>query len=195
MTIAYQMGNKLYLNLTNRCTNRCNFCVRNDNTGLAGHNLWLDREPEYNEVLQAIGDNLDSYEEVVFVGFGEPLTRIELVKKVANWLKEQGARVRVDTNGQANLIHKRNVVPELSGLVDVVSISLNATSADEYDQLCHSIYGEEGYYAMLEFAKEAKKYIPRVILSVVDYGGVDVDKARKIAEKLGTEYRVRTYIK
>ncbi|AZR74432.1 radical SAM protein [Anoxybacter fermentans] len=193
MTIAYQIGNKLYLNVTNRCTNDCDFCIRRGKTGIEGHNLWLEKEPQYEEVIKAIGDPTP-YEEIVFVGFGEPLYRIDLVKEVARWIKAHGVPVRVDTNGQANLIHGRNVVPELKGLLDTISISLNATSAKEYDRLCHSVYGEDAYDAMLNFAKEAKKYIPRVILSVVDYGGVDLEKARKIAEEMGVEFRVREYI-
>lgn len=193
MTIAYQIGEKLYLNLTNRCSNNCEFCIRTGSQGMEGHNLWLEREPEFDEVIEAIGDPTP-FEEVVFVGFGEPLERVELVKQVAKWLKEQNMLVRINTNGQANLIHGRNVVPELEGLVDVISISLNATSAKEYDQLCHSVYGEKAYDAMLSFAKECNKYIPRVILSIVDYGGVDIAKARKIADEVGVELRVREYI-
>ncbi len=194
MTITYQIENKLYLNLTNRCSNDCEFCIRRGREGLEGHQLWLEKEPEYDEVIQAIGDPTQ-YEEIVFVGFGEPLYRIELVKKVARWLKEKNVIVRVDTNGHANLIHDRNVVPELEGLVDIISISLNADNAEEYDRLCHSIYGKEAFDAMLNFAKEAKKYIPRVILSLVDYGGVNVENAQKIADKVGVELRVREYIK
>ncbi|MCK4261343.1 MAG: TatD family nuclease-associated radical SAM protein [Halanaerobiales bacterium] len=194
MTIAYQIESKLYLNLTNRCSNDCEFCVRRDKEGLEGYKLWLEKEPEYAEVIQAIGDP-HKYEEVVFVGFGEPLYRIELVKEVARWLKGKNVMVRVDTNGQGNLIHGRNVVPELEGLVDVISISLNADTAEGYDRLCHSIYGKEAYDAMLDFAREAKKYIPQVILSVVDYGGINIDKAKKIVDEIGVELRVREYIK
>ncbi len=193
MTIAYQIGSGLYLNLTNRCTNNCEFCVRRDKSGLEGHELWLDREPDFTEVIKAIGDPT-KYAEVVFVGFGEPLTRIELVKQVAQWLKDQQMPVRINTNGQANLIHSRNVLPELEGLVDTISISLNATSAEEYDRLCHSVYGEEAYTALLDFTKEAKKYIPNVILSIVDYGGVDITRAKDIASELGVKLRVREYI-
>lgn len=193
MTVAYPIGNKLYLNLTNRCTNDCEFCIRRGNTGLEGHNLWLEHEPDFTEVTGAIGDP-QRYEEVVFVGFGEPLTRIDLVKDVAKWLKDQGMRVRVDTNGQGNLIHGRNILPELAGLVDTVSISLNATTAEKYDEICHSVYGLDAYQAMLDFAREAKKYIPWVIMSVVDYGDVDVKRAREITDELGVELRVREFI-
>lgn len=193
MTIAYQLGNRLYLNLTNRCTNDCKFCLRRGKSGVAGHQLWLDQEPSLTDVIQVMGD-LDEYEEVVFVGFGEPLIRIELVKQIANWVKDRGKPVRVDTNGQANLIHGRNIVPELQGLVDTISISLNATSAEKYDQLCQSIYGETAYQAILDFTKEAKKYIPRVILSIVDYEDIDIEKAREITDDLGVELRVRDYI-
>lgn len=193
MTIAYRLGNRLYLNLTNRCTNDCKFCLRRGKSGVAGYQLWLEREPDFAEVIQAMGD-LKDYTEVVFVGFGEPLIRIELVKQIASWIKDYGKPVRVDTNGQANLIHRRNILPELEGLIDVISISLNATSAEEYDQLCQSVYGEAAYPALLNFAKEAKKYIPRVILSIVDDGQIDIKKAQQITDDLGVELRVRDYI-
>lgn len=192
MAITYQIGNKLYLNLTNRCSNDCEFCVRRNSEGVAGYKLWLDEEPDYQEVIDQIGDP-SRYKEIIFVGFGEPLYKLELVKKVARWLKERDAIVRVDTNGHANLIHGRNVVPELEGLIDNISISLNAATAEKYDQLCHSVYGKKAYDAMLNFAKEAKKYIPKVILSIVAYDDVDIEKAGQIAEELGVEFRVREY--
>lgn len=193
MTIAYQIGDNLYLNLTNRCSNDCEFCVRRDKSGLEGHELWLEREPEYAEIIEAIGDPT-RYNEVVFVGFGEPLSRIDMVKQVAKWLKEQGVFIRINTNGQANLINGFDVLPELAGLVDAISISLNATSAEEYDKLCHSVYGEEAYGALLEFTREAKNYIPKVTLSIVNYGGVVLEKAQKIADQIGVDLRVREYI-
>lgn len=196
MTVAYQIGNKLYLNLTNRCDNDCEFCLRRGMQGLEGHELWLEREPDFHETIAAIQEhgNPADFEEVVFVGFGEPTYRFDLIKEVAAWLKQAGARVRLDTNGHGNLIQERDITPELAGLIDTISISLNATTAKEYDELCHSIYGEESYDAMLDFAAKAKTYVPRVILTIVNYGGVDLEKAREITEAIGVELRVREYI-
>jgi TatD family-associated radical SAM protein len=195
--IAYELGENLYLNITNRCTNDCSFCVRNLGPGVGGHDLWLKREPLAQEVIDAVnamGKAPSEYEEVVFCGYGEPMMRLDAVIEVARYLKDHGAKVRIDTNGQANLIYGENVVPRLKGLVDTISISLNTENAEKYDKLCRPNFGSLAYDKMLEFAAECVKYIPRVILSVVDIPGIDIDKCRDIAQGLGTELRIRTYV-
>ncbi len=192
--IAYALGKKLYLNITNRCTNKCSFCIRNQGPGVGGYNLWLDEEPTNKEVIEAIGDPSE-YEEVVFCGYGEPLLRIHTVLEVAKYVKGFNVPVRIDTNGQANLAHEENIVPELKGLVDTISISLNAENSVKYDQICESEFGEEAFGALLEFTRECKKYIPNVILSVVEIPEIDIEKCKAIAEELGVQLRVRAYIK
>lgn len=193
MVIAYPWGDSLYLNITNQCSNDCYFCVRNHGDGVAGYRLWLEKEPTAREVIEAVGDPRQ-YEEVVFCGFGEPLYRLEVVKEVAKELKKYGVPVRVNTNGQANLIHGRNILPELSGLIDRISISLNAEDADKYQEICRSVFGKEAYNAVLEFIQEAKKYIPDVTVSVLTLRKIDQEKCRKMAEKLGVKFRVRAYL-
>lgn len=192
--IAYALGKKLYLNITNRCTNKCSFCIRNQGPGVGGYHLWLDEEPTNKEVIEAIGDPSE-YEEVVFCGYGEPLLRIHTVLEVAKYVKGFNVPVRIDTNGQANLAHEENIVPELKGLVDTISISLNAENSVKYDQICESEFGEEAFGALLEFTRECKKYIPNVILSVVEIPEIDIEKCKAIAEELGVQLRVRAYIK
>lgn len=194
--IAYKLGNSLYLNITNRCTNRCGFCIRNNETGVGGYNLWLDKEPTTKEIIEAIGDP-SSYKEVVFCGYGEPLMRLQTVLDVARYLKKTypDVPIRINTNGQANLIYGEDITPQFKGLVDVISISLNAENAEKYQELCHSDYGEEAYYSILEFARKCKNHIPRVVLSVVELPSIDVEKCRKLAEELGVEFRVRKYDK
>lgn len=194
MITNYQLGKGLYLNVTNACTNRCDFCIRNTTAGPGGISLWLEREPAAAEIIAALPEDLQRFDEVVFCGYGEPLVRLEIVKEVAAYLRQQGVKtIRINTNGQANLVHGRNVVPELVGLIDIVSISLNAENAIKYQEKCHSVYGEKAYEALLDFAAECRKYLPRVILSVVDDGSVDIPACRAIAEKLQVELRVRTY--
>ncbi|MGE5577204.1 MAG: TatD family nuclease-associated radical SAM protein [Syntrophothermus sp.] len=191
--IAYSMGDSLYVNVTNRCTNNCTFCIRHTSPGVGGYNLWLKEEPSVEEMLAAIGDPT-RFKEVVFCGYGEPLIRVDEVIQVARALKARyRIPIRINTNGQANLIHGRNVVPELAGLVDVVSISLNAESAEKYQSLSHSRYGPAAYQAVLDFARECAKYIPRVVLTVVDVPEVDIEASRQIARDLGVEFRVRHY--
>ena len=123
--IVYPIRNSLYLNVTNRCSNRCAFCWKNASFVVKGHDLELGREPEAEELLREVGDP-KKYSEIVFCGFGEPLLRLDVVKKVAAELKKRGARIRIDTDGQANLVYGRNILPELQGLVDSISVSLNA---------------------------------------------------------------------
>ncbi|OQY18149.1 MAG: radical SAM protein, partial [Desulfobacteraceae bacterium 4572_35.1] len=126
--IAYLIRNSLYLNITNRCSNHCTFCAKLRDFNVKGHHLKLDHEPDFTEVIAAIGDP-SQYDEVVFCGYGEPLLRLELVKEIAAWLKQRQVKVRINTDGQANLVYDRDITPELSGLIDEISISLNAPDA------------------------------------------------------------------
>ncbi|MBN2429291.1 MAG: YchF/TatD family DNA exonuclease [Deltaproteobacteria bacterium] len=191
--IAYRIRDSLYLNITNRCTNACVFCAKFRDFTVKGHSLKLDHEPDAAEVKQAIGDPT-RYQEVVFCGYGEPLLRLDLIKEVAAWLKENGVRVRINTDGQANLVHGRDILPELAGLVDAVSVSLNAPDAESYQRICCSAFGPEAYQAVLDFIRQAKKRIPSVTASVVGLPGIDVEECRRIAEELGVDFRLRQYV-
>lgn len=197
MTICYVLENTLYINLTNRCTNRCTFCVRDKDCGIGDVNLWLDREPTQEEIIADIDKfNPNNYDEVVFCGYGEPTMRLDVLLACAKHIKEQyGAKIRINTNGQANLFYKENIAPRLSGLIDVVSISLNAKNAEEYDALCKSVYGRESFSALIAFAKICTEYVDTVIMSVVDIlPEADIEACRKIAEKAGARLRVRSLI-
>ncbi|SHI72450.1 TatD DNase family protein [Malonomonas rubra DSM 5091] len=190
--IAYQIRNSLYLNITNRCTNHCIFCAKFSDYVVKGHELFLEREPTVGEVKQAIGDP-SSYDEVVFCGYGEPLLRLDLIKEIAGWLKQQGVKVRINSDGQANLVHKRNILPELAGLVDAISVSLNAPNADEYQRLCQSGFGSDGYQAVKDFIRQAPEFIPDVTATAVTVPGVDIAACEQVAKELGVQFRVREY--
>jgi TatD DNase family protein len=190
--ITYPIRNSLYLNVTNRCTSACTFCVRYFTDVVKGHNLRLAEEPTAKDLIKEIGDP-KKYDEIVFCGYGEPLLRLDVVKEVAATVKKKGGRVRIDTNGHGNLIHKRNILSELKGLVDAVSVSLNAQNAELYEKLSQPKFGAAAYEAVKEFIRDAKNYIPDVTATVVSAPGVDVDACRKIAEELGAKYRVREY--
>lgn len=190
--IAYMIRNSLYLNITNRCSNRCSFCAKFEDFTVKGHNLLLDGEPAFEEVLAAIGKPA-GIDEVVFCGYGEPLIRLDLVKRLASELKARGFMVRVNTDGQANLVHGRNILPELSGLVDSVSVSLNAPDAETYERICNTPYGAAGFDAVCDFIREARRHIPQVVASAVTVPGVDMEACRRLAESLGAEFRVRDY--
>jgi TatD DNase family protein len=190
--IAYVIRNSLYLNITNRCTNHCTFCAKFKGFTVKGHQLCLEHEPTAAEVIAAIGDP-SKYDEVVFCGYGEPLLRLDLVKKVAVWLKARGKQVRINTDGQANLVHGRNILPELHGLVDILSVSLNAPDAATYQRICQSGFGEAGYRAILEFLRDAPRQIPTVVATAVTLPGIDIAACRRIAEELGVEFRERIF--
>ena len=193
-TYTYRLGNKIYVNLTNRCSNDCEFCVRRTDA-FRDIGLWLEHEPSAEEVINSFED-LDSAEEVVFCGYGEPMYRLDVMCEVADYLKSKGKRTRVNTNGQAALICGEGVPEKLGGRIDTVNVSLNAADAKAYQALCHSEFGEKAFYALLDFAKECKKYVPRVVLSIVDVAGEsELEKARAIADALGVELRIRTYVK
>ncbi|GAB4390351.1 MAG: TatD family nuclease-associated radical SAM protein [Thermodesulfovibrionales bacterium] len=187
--IAYRIRDSLYLNITNRCTNRCTFCVKFHSDFVKGHNLRLAGEPSAEELKAAIGDP-SAYREVVFCGYGEPLLRLDLVKELSAWIKQRGGRVRVDTNGQGNLIHGRDILPELEGLVDSVSVSLDAQDRETYERLCEPEF-PGAFEAVVEFIRRARRHIPAVQATVVGAEGVDVEKCAALAAGLGVPLRVR----
>jgi TatD DNase family protein len=192
-SIVYGLRDSLYLSITNRCTIACVFCGKWRSFMLRDFNLRVKREPAVDEIINAVGSPM-MYNEIVFVGWGEPLLRVDVVKEVSRKLKESGAKkIRVDTDGLANLVHKRNILPELQGLVDTISISLNAQDAETYARICPSNYGERAYFAVLDFIKESNNYIPDVIASVVTIPGVDVEKCREVVENIGVKFRPRVY--
>jgi len=189
-SIAYEMWGNLYLNITNRCTNECAFCIRYQTDVLWGYNLRLDREPTAQEIIEAIGDP-SRYDEVVFCGYGEPTTRLDVLLEVARAVKDCGGRVRVDTNGHANLIWNRNVAPEMAEVVDAVSVSLNAATAADYAEICKPSFGPDTYEHVKAFIREAIKAGLDVTASVVKVPGVDIETSRAVARELGATFRVR----
>lgn len=193
--LAYPIRRSLYLNLTNRCTADCVFCTRLTKPVVKGHNLALRREQEADAVemiaaIQAQG-GAGAWEEFVFCGYGEPIMRLDVLKEVAAWLKAGGAKVRLNTNGHGDLWHKRPVAAELAGLVDVVSISLNADNAAQYTALVKPAWGERSFQAMLDFARDAARVVPEVVFSVVDDGTLDLAACKALAEAHGAVFRVR----
>lgn len=191
--IAYPIRNSLYLNITNRCTNYCTFCAKFRSYTVKGHYLRLSEEPTFEEVLAAVGDDPSRYDEIVFCGFGEPLIRLDLVRKAGMHFKRMGCKIRIDTDGLANLVHRKNVLPELM-FVDVISVSMNAPDSGTYQKIVKTPFGDAAFPAILYFLREAKKYIPKVIASVVAVPGLDVEACRKVAEDdIGVVFRVREY--
>ena len=201
-TVTYEYGGNLYVNTTNRCNYNCEFCLRHNGTGdgsIYTDNLWLNREPTREEILDSIESrDLSRYGQLVFCGFGEPSYRIDDICWVTDRLKEHGRKIftRMDTNGTGSIINGRDICPDFAGRFDKVSISLNTDTAEKYDALCHPRF-PGAYEAMKAFAKELRRYVPEVMMTVVDtIPKEEIENCRRICEdEVGAVYRVREYIK
>ncbi len=197
MTIVYAVGNNLYVNITNKCPCSCTFCIRQNGDGAYGSDsLWLEREPTVEEVIEAFEKaDYKKYNEIIYCGFGEPTERLDCLKQTAEYIKKNSdKKIRLNTNGLSDLIHGKPTACELEGLIDTVSVSLNAGTLDEYMKVTRPKFGEEAYKAMQKFAVDCKKYVENVVFSVVDViGEAEIEAAHKIAEENEVTLRVRAY--
>lgn len=190
---VYAIGEALYVNVTNACSARCTFCELsepNSELYLKGYRLKMKRDPSVQDILKALGE-ADRFREVVFCGYGEPTLRIKFLVEVAQTLKARGIRTRLNTNGHGNLIHRRNIVPELSGAIDEVSISLNAENEEKYNAVVRPHFGVGTFERVKEFVQECKKRIPKVIVTFVEVPEIDIHACQTLADSLGVEARFR----
>ena len=198
MTVTYPVHNGIYVNMTNRCPCACTFCLRQNGESIYGSDsLWLEREPTVKEVCDSIDAwDLNKYNEVVFCGYGEPTERLDDLIEVAKYIKSKSdIKIRINTNGLADLIWNEPTAPKLQGLIDTVSISLNATNKEEYLKIVRPKFGIESYEAMLKFTKECTKYVSLVVMTVVDIvtSKEEQEICRKICESVGATLRIRPY--
>ncbi len=200
--LVYELDGKIYVNLTNKCTNDCIFCLRKDKDDVKGQKLWLDDE---NSTAQDVIEQFEKIKmhnagsEVIFCGYGEPLLKLAVLKDVAKYIKENypSTKIRINTNGHANYVYKRDIVPELKGLIDTISVSLNGESSNEYDELSQPVF-EGAYEEVKKFIKSCADNGIETVASVVEgYKGrhLDLVKCEKIASDLGAKFRVREWIK
>lgn len=197
-TYVYTLDGNLYINLTNKCSNGCDFCVRNERSSYYGHYLWLrNGDPTVDKVIGAVkgfGD-LTRFKEVVFCGFGEPTYKVAEMTDLCDYFHEKGLKTRLNTNGQGNLINKRDIVPELKGKIDFVNISLNASCAEKYQPICRSQFGESGFSGLIEFAKLCRRGGIACRFSIVDCIGEDeIEACKRLAESVKIPLYVRKYI-
>jgi TatD DNase family protein len=195
---AYALGDALYLNVTSACTLACVFCpkIRDDDWVVGGYDLRLSRSPTADEVWeQVVRAGLAGRPEVVFTGLGEPTRRLEVLLEVTRRLRDAGvARVRVDTDGLANLREGRDVTPDLRAAgVDALVVSLNAPDAATYARICPNRHGEAAWDAARAFIRAALRHVPEVQASFVGLPGLDPDACRREAESLGAGFRWRPY--
>ena len=197
---VYLLDGKIYINLTNLCTNNCVFCIRDIKDDVVGANLFLDSEKtDVAEVKKQLDEiKPEKYSEIVFCGYGEPILKLEELKIVAQYIKEKYShlKTRINTNGQGNLIYKRNIVPELKGLIDSVSISFNGENKKVYDELSRPKL-ENAYESMKDFIKECvKEGIETTATIVTGYKNykVDLDSCKKQIEEMGAKFRERPWL-
>lgn len=198
MTITYPVKRGIYVNMTNRCPCSCTFCLRQNADGVYGSDpLWLDREPTVKEVCESIDSwDLNNYEEIVFCGYGEPTERLDDLLLVAKYIKEKSnIKIRINTNGLSDLIHNASTAHKLKGLIDTVSISLNATNEVDYEKVVRPKFGIKSYEAMKKFTKDCVEFVPNVVMTVVDVvtSKEEQQKAKEICESLGATLRIRPY--
>lgn len=198
MTITYTGNKSIYVNLTNRCPCACVFCLRqNKDHVFNADSLWLEREPTVKEMCDSLDTwEMDNYDEIVFCGYGEPTERLDDLLQVATYIKSKWKiKTRINTNGLADLIYGEKVSHKLEGLIDTVSISLNATNKEDYFKMVRPKFGINSYDAMLSFANDCTKYVPEVVMTVVDVvtSKEEQDLSRKICESIGVKLRVRPY--
>ena len=198
MTVFYNFEKKMYINITNGCPCRCVFCIRNNGDGAYGSDpLWLEHQPTAEEVIENLKTrNLDSYKEIIFCGYGEPTTELEILKETAKYIRSVSKTpIRLNTNGLGDLINKRDISADFKGLIDTVSISLNASDEKAYDEVTRpSFKGVNCFEEMLSFAQRVEKYVPNVMLTVVDIiGEEEIKKSQAVADRVGIKLRVREY--
>lgn len=197
-TYLYVLDGNLYVNLTNKCSNACDFCVRNERTSYYGNYLWLrNGDPTVEKVMSAANGygDLTRFKEVVFCGFGEPTYKVKEMVALCDYFHAKGLKTRLNTNGQGNLINKRDIVPELKDKIDFVNISLNASCVEKYQPICRSQYGEAGFAGLIEFAKLCKKNGVPCRFSIVDcIGEEEVEACKRLAQSVNIPLYVRAYI-
>ncbi len=198
MTILYEVKNSLYVNMTNKCPCNCTFCIRNNGDGAYGSDsLWLDHDPDADEVIDELKkSDLDKYDEIVFCGYGEPFEALDVMLEVAKYLKSATKTpTRVNTNGLSDLIHGKKTAHLLKGLLDTVSVSLNAGTKEEYLNVTRPCFGDKSFEAMLDFAVDCQKYVDNVALTIVDVISKEqIEASKQVAKKYGVPLRIRKYV-
>lgn len=194
--ITYILGNKLYINLTNKCPCNCTFCIRNNGEGAYGSDsLWLDHDPSAEEAITALmAHDLDKFDEIIYCGYGEPTEALDVLLATAEYIKSVSkTTVRINTNGLSDLINQKETAPLFLGLINIMSISLNAPTMEEYNKVTRPSF-PDAFQAMQDFAVACKGYVPTVMMTVVDVIPKEqIEQAKALTKKLGITLRIREY--
>lgn len=196
--IVYTLDGGVYLNITNKCPCNCAFCIRSRGDAVGdAKELWFDKEPDFNEIKAAVDAyGFSDVDSAVFCGYGEPTNAYDNLVKTAQYLRQINPHIklRLNTNGLSDLINSKPTAKELSSLFDVISVSLNEPTSEQYDKITRNCFEGRAFDAMLEFTKECVKYCKRVVMTVVDViSGEDIEKSRRVCLSTGAEFKVRSY--
>ena len=194
--ILYTYKDQVYANITNKCNCRCRFCIRSHEDGVGdADTLWHKTDPTLEQIKAAM-DAFDftGYKELVFCGYGEPTCALDNLVASAKYAKEKyGLSIRVNTNGLANLYYGKDVIPFLAQAVDSVSISLNAPTSEQYNEVSRPQL-DNAFEGLLQFATECKGQIPSVKLTIVDVlPKEEIEACKKLAASLDIPLRIRKY--
>ena len=193
VSYTYQLNGNLYINITNRCNADCYFCEREGEAVIKGYNLSMKKseEPAADAYIKEIADP-KKYKEIIFCGYGEPTIRWDVVKEISKYVKEKGGITRLNTDGHGNLINKKDITPEMEGLIDIVSISLNSADPEQYSKIMG--IDKSMFYEMKNFVLKSKAFVKEVVLTIVKVNEIDIERARKFTEvDLGVTFRERPY--
>ncbi len=198
--IVYTLEGGVYLNITNKCPCNCAFCIRSKGDAVGdAEKLWFDKEPDFNEIKQAI-DTFDfsKVKSAVFCGYGEPTNAFDNLIKAAEYLKAMypDIKLRLNTNGLSDLINGKPTAKALAEVFDSISVSLNEPTSDKYDKITRNIFKGKAFDAMLDFTRQCVKYCKNVRMTVVDViSKEDIEAARRVCESTGAEFKVRSFEK
>jgi len=221
-TLVYSINKEehpetVYINLTNGCTNSCIFCLRNQKDDVCGAEMWHDDEYKFEDIVEQFEkfvspstgltphpnplpkERESMVKSVVFCGYGEPFLRKAMMKEFCKYLRANypEIKIRVNTNGHANAIYKTNVAEEFKGLIDSVSVSLNAANENDYDEICKPKI-KNAYEEVKKFIKACVDAGMEVSASIVTgfdkIHHIDADECEKIAASLGAKFRNREFI-
>jgi TatD DNase family protein len=175
----------------------CPYCIKHKWAGaFRGNDLALTKEPTASQTIEAIQKlgQPSNFDEIIFCGYGDALIRLDETVEIAKWIKQNGGKTRVNTAGLANAFYKENILPRLKGLIDAISVSLNGTNPRQHNELNKPMFAETAFNEIINFAKEAKNYIPSVTITAVELPGLDIKKVEEIAKNAKVNFRARPYL-
>ena len=196
--IIYTLDSGTYFNITNKCPCNCSFCIRSKGEAVgSAKRLWFDVEPTFDDIKKAVDSyDFSNVKEAVFCGYGEPTNALDNLLKTAEYVKKINPEIklRINTNGLSDLINGRPTAKEICKHIDIISVSLNETDSEKYDEITKNIFPGKAFDAMLKFTKDCVKEGREVRMTVVDViPPVEIEKSRKICESLGAKFIIRSF--